>query len=80
MSSQPRRGTGALVVTMVAFLATVGCMLGLIFAIPRFVNGPTPNKALVAMWIWGGASIVCTVVFCVGLMRLLRARRGLGSH
>ena len=44
--------TVALVVTMVAFLATVGCMLGLIFAIPGFVNGPTPNKALVAMWIW----------------------------
>ena len=52
-------------------------MLGLIFAIPRYVNGPAPHKELGAMWLWGTATIVCTVIFCLGLMRLLRARRGL---
>src|SRR5262245_20059348 len=73
----PRRGTGALVVTIASFLATIGCMLGLIFAIPRYVNDPKPYDELVAMWIWGGASVICTVVFCVGLMHWLRARRGI---
>jgi hypothetical protein len=52
-------------------------MLGLIFAIPRFVNGPAPRKELLAMWLWGGGAIVCTVIFCLALMRLLRARRGI---
>ena len=54
-------------------------MLGLIFAIPRYANDPASRKEMIAMWIWGGASIVCTVIFCVGLMHLLRARRGIGS-
>ncbi|HEX7961834.1 MAG TPA: hypothetical protein VF493_18070 [Terriglobales bacterium] len=76
---QPRRGTGALVVTIASFLGTTGCMLGLILAIPRYVNGPKPHNEWVAMWVWGGASIVCMVVFCVGLMYWLRARRGIAS-
>ena len=63
--------------TILSFLGSAGCMLGLIFAIPRFVNGPAPRKALLAMWLWGGGAVACTVIFCLALMRLLRARRGL---
>jgi len=72
-------GKGALIVTLLSFAASVGCMLGLIFAIPRFVNSQGDRKALMILLIWGGAAIVFVVIFCIGLMHFLRARRSI-SH
>ncbi|HEX6466165.1 MAG TPA: hypothetical protein VFZ99_02605, partial [Terriglobales bacterium] len=70
--AQSKPGIGALILTVISFLGSIACMLGLIVAIPPYVAHPAEHKYISQMLIWGGMAMVCVVVFCIALMYLLR--------
>ena len=51
-------------------------MLGLILTIPRYVYRQGAREELVNMFAWGAFTLLWVVVFCMGMVHLVRARRG----
>jgi hypothetical protein len=51
-------------------------MLGLILTIPRYVYRHGNRGDLVTMFAWGVFTLLWVVVFCLGMVHLVRAGRG----